>query len=289
MLHPVWPNLLFWYFLGLFSSFTWWFSAIEMDFINKNKNLVGILTVTISFSWYILNVALFSLFLYLLAHPRRDRFFRGYKRAGKTIGSVLLFFGNIGLYYSSEKSIACLLTFLFLAFYCLCALFYIQPYTDFGLLEFLLSASLNQALSLFGLDFNSWVVFIACVFMASRLCFDVAIWNQFRQSTSSLALSLYGFDGLVDRIPVEMDSSGPIILMSKGKMETRENPCGDGFLRSYHPHVEGQDGDTQVFPYSERRGGTRALRWNTSTVNGGNCSVLTWICNDGILSGSAKR
>ncbi|GFY80460.1 hypothetical protein Acr_01g0002690 [Actinidia rufa] len=85
---------------------------------------------------------------------------------GRTVGYALLLFGNIGLYYYSEKSIACMLTFLFLGFYCLCTLFYIQPFTDFGVLDFFLSASLTQALSLFGLHIYSWLVFIVVIVLA---------------------------------------------------------------------------------------------------------------------------
>ncbi|KAG5540399.1 hypothetical protein RHGRI_020577 [Rhododendron griersonianum] len=78
-----------------------------------------------------------------------------------------MYFGNVGLYYLSEKSVASILTFLFLAFYCICTLFCIQPYTDFGTIEFLLSASLNQTLSLLGLRSSySWLVIIACIVIA---------------------------------------------------------------------------------------------------------------------------
>ncbi|KAG5559053.1 hypothetical protein RHGRI_008840 [Rhododendron griersonianum] len=73
---------------------------------------------------------------------------------------------SVSTTYFSEKSVACMLTFLFLSFYCLCYLFCIQPYTDFGTLDFLLSATLNQTLNLFGLRSSStWlvVVMVACI------------------------------------------------------------------------------------------------------------------------------
>ncbi|GFY80311.1 hypothetical protein Acr_01g0001200 [Actinidia rufa] len=100
------------------------------------------------------------------ASPGTDHFFRGYECVGRTVGYALVLFGNIGLYYYSEKSIACMLTVLFLGFFCLCTLFYIQPFTDFGVLDFFLSASLTQALSLFGLHIYSWLVFIAVMVIA---------------------------------------------------------------------------------------------------------------------------
>lgn len=110
----------------------------------------------------------------LQRNPETDRFFRGYEGAGKTIGYALLFFGNVGLYYLSEKSIACVLTFLSLAVYCLCTLLCIQPYTGFGALEFLLSASLNQSLSLFGLRSSYlWLIIIACIIISGiRYCLE---------------------------------------------------------------------------------------------------------------------
>ncbi|GFS33875.1 hypothetical protein Acr_00g0031030 [Actinidia rufa] len=66
-----------------------------------------------------------------------------------------------------------MMTFFFLAVHCLCALLCIQPYTDFGALEFLLSASLNQALSLFGFHLHSWLVITVCIGVAGvRYCLE---------------------------------------------------------------------------------------------------------------------
>lgn len=108
-----------------------------------------------------------KLYFSLRGNPETDRFFRGYESAGKTIGYAVLIFGNVGLYYFSEKAVACLLTFLSFALYCLCTLFCIQPYTDFGALEFLLGASLNQTLSFFGLRSSyTWLVIIVCIVIA---------------------------------------------------------------------------------------------------------------------------
>ncbi|KAE9448056.1 hypothetical protein C3L33_20046, partial [Rhododendron williamsianum] len=131
---------------------------------------------TLALSCFASNFMLSEFYFSLPSIPETDRFFRGYQRAGKTIGYTLLFFGNVGLYYFTEKSIACMLTFLFLAFYCLCAFFCIQPYTDFGALEFLLSACMNQTLSLFGLrSSSSWLVIIACIVIAGiRFCLEPA-------------------------------------------------------------------------------------------------------------------
>ncbi|GFY80310.1 hypothetical protein Acr_01g0001190 [Actinidia rufa] len=162
MLHPVWPSVYFWYFLGLCSSLLWLFPSMEMEFIKKSTPRVGIVVI----SWFVGNTVLSIIFLSLIKNPRTDHFFCGYECVGRTVGYALVLFGNIGLYYYSEKSIACMLTFLFLGFYCLCTLFYIQPFTDFGVLDFFLSASLTQALSLFGVHFYSWLVFIAVIVIA---------------------------------------------------------------------------------------------------------------------------
>ena len=138
-----------------------------MEFIKKSTTLVGVFVrFTILFSWFGGNTVLSIIFLKLIENPRTDHFFRGYECVGRTIGYALVLFGNIGLYYYSEKSIGCMLTFLFLGFFCLCTLFYIQPFTDFGVLDFFLSASLTQALSLFGLHIYTWLVFIAVMVLA---------------------------------------------------------------------------------------------------------------------------
>ncbi|KAF7152952.1 hypothetical protein RHSIM_Rhsim01G0209700 [Rhododendron simsii] len=175
MLLPVWPGLNFWYYLGIISSPSWFFSFLAMDFFKKTTGLVSVFLIsTLIVLWSAGNCVLSKLFFSLQRNPEADRFFRGYEGAGKTVGFALLFFGNVGLYYFSEKSIACMLTFLFLAVYCLCTLFCIQPYTDFGTQEFLLSASLNQTLTLFGLrSLYSWLVIIACVVIAGiRYCLE---------------------------------------------------------------------------------------------------------------------
>ncbi|XP_058216255.1 uncharacterized protein LOC131327228 isoform X1 [Rhododendron vialii] len=167
LLH-VWPGLNFWYYLAIISSPAWVFSFLAMDFIKKTTDLVFIFLIsTLALSCFAINFMLSQFYFSLPSIPETDRFFRGYQRAGKTIGYTLLFFGNVGLYYFTEKSVACMLTFLLLAFYCLCALFCIQPYTDFGALEFLLSACMNQTLSLFELRSSySWLVIIACIVIA---------------------------------------------------------------------------------------------------------------------------
>ncbi|KAG5549546.1 hypothetical protein RHGRI_014764 [Rhododendron griersonianum] len=164
LLH-VWPGLNFWYYLAIISSPAWVLSFLAMDFIKKTTDLVFIFLIsTLTLSCFAINFMLSQFYFSLPSIPETDRFFRGYQRSGKTIGYTLLFFSNVGLYYFTEKSVACMLTFLFLAFYCLCALFCIQPYTDFGALEFLLNACMNQTLSLFGLRSSySWLVIIACI------------------------------------------------------------------------------------------------------------------------------
>ncbi|KAI7991235.1 hypothetical protein LOK49_LG12G01763 [Camellia lanceoleosa] len=174
MFREVRPSLYLWSYLGFFASWAWLFSCLKMDFLNKSTGVVIILVrLTIIFSWFVLRVLLQKDFLYFLGQSADDRLFRRYERLGKTVGSALLFFGNIGLYYYSEKSIACMLTFLFLALYCLCALFCIQPYTDFGVLEFLLGASLNQGLCLFGIHSCSfWFVLIACIVVVGQSADD---------------------------------------------------------------------------------------------------------------------
>ncbi|GFY80314.1 hypothetical protein Acr_01g0001230 [Actinidia rufa] len=167
MLHPVWPSVYFWYFLGLCSSLLWLFPSMEMEFIKKSTPLVGVFVyLIILISWFGGNLVLSIIFVSLIKNPRTDNFFRGYEWVGKTVGRFLVLLGNIGLYYYSEKSIACMLTFLFLGFYCLCTFLYIQPFTDFGVLDFFLTASLTQALRLFGLHIYSWLVFIAVMVLA---------------------------------------------------------------------------------------------------------------------------
>ncbi|XP_058211271.1 uncharacterized protein LOC131323472 [Rhododendron vialii] len=168
MLLPVWPGLNFWYILGIISSPSWFFSLLAMDFFKKTSGFVStFLILTLVLLWSAVNFVVSKLYFSLLRNPNTDRFFRDYLRAGKTFGYALLYFGNVGLYYFSEKSVASILAFLFLAFYCLCTLFCIQPYTDFGVLEFLLGASLNQTLSLFGLRSSySWLVIISCIVTA---------------------------------------------------------------------------------------------------------------------------
>ncbi|KAL7198301.1 hypothetical protein ACSBR2_020742 [Camellia fascicularis] len=165
-----------------------------MDFLNKITGVVAniLVRLTIILAWFVLNVLLHKAFMFFLGQPRQDRFFCGYKRLGKAVGSALLFFGNIGLYYYSEKSIACMLTFLFLALHCLCALFCIQPYTDFGVLEFLLGASLNQGLSLFGIhSYSFWFVLIACILISGlHYCLDPTNKSKSKYSNLTLPVQL---------------------------------------------------------------------------------------------------
>ncbi|KAH7835033.1 hypothetical protein Vadar_022247 [Vaccinium darrowii] len=164
MLLHVWPGLDFWFYLAIISSPSWVFSFSAMDFVKKTSGLVFIFLIS---TLTLLCCAGNLVLSYFYLHPQTNRFFRGYECAGKTIGFVLVVLGNVGLCYFPEKSVACILTFLFLAFYCLCALFCIQPYTGFGALEFLLTASLNPTLRRFGLPSPySWLVIIACIVIA---------------------------------------------------------------------------------------------------------------------------
>ncbi|GMP98909.1 hypothetical protein CsSME_00046611 [Camellia sinensis var. sinensis] len=169
-----------------------------MDFLNKITGVVAniLVRLTIILSWFVLNVLRNDALLFFLGQQPQDRLFRGYKRLGKTVGSALLFFGNIGLYYYSEKSIACLLTFLFLALHCLCALFCIQPYTDFGVLEFFLGTSLNQGLCLFGIHSCSfWFVFIACIVVVGlRYCLEPT--NKSNPNSLSVQLEIGSISAL---------------------------------------------------------------------------------------------
>lgn len=169
MLQPVWPSLPFWFGTFLYSSLAWLVAAVRTEFYQKTTGPLGVFLGLALFStWFIGLFVPASLFTVLFGKNEPDiHLFHGYERIGKIVGSVLLLFGNIGLYYYSEKSVASMLTFLFLAVHCLSTLFCIQPYTDFGVLDFLLSASLNQALSLFGIrNICSWLVLIACVVIA---------------------------------------------------------------------------------------------------------------------------
>ncbi|KAF7135694.1 hypothetical protein RHSIM_Rhsim08G0106800 [Rhododendron simsii] len=175
MLLPVSPGLNFWYYLAIISSLSWVFSSLAMDFIKKTTLPISVFLIsTLVLSWFTSNFALSKLYLSLQRNPETDRFFHGYEGAGKTIAYVPLLFGNVVLYYFSEKSVACMLTFLFLSFYCLCCLLCIQPYTDFGALDFLLSATLNQTLNLFGLRSSyTWLVMVACIGIAGlRYCLE---------------------------------------------------------------------------------------------------------------------
>ncbi|KAH7862925.1 hypothetical protein Vadar_011175 [Vaccinium darrowii] len=164
MLIYVPPSLNFWFYLAIISSPSWVFSFSAMDFVKKTSGLVFIFLIS---TLTLLGCAGNLVLSYFYLYPQTNRSFRGYECAGKTIGFVLVVLGNVGLCYFPEKSVACILTFLFLAFYCLCALFCIQPYTGFGALEFLLTASLNPTLRRFGLPSPySWLVIIACIVIA---------------------------------------------------------------------------------------------------------------------------
>lgn len=149
---PVKPGLGFWFYLGIISSLASVTSFLKTDFIEKTTGLFSFFPILIVL--IICFTSNLKLSQFYWSSPRNQetiRFFRGYERAGKTIGFTILLFGNVGLFYFSEKSVAFMLTCLFLSFYCLCILFCIQPYTDFGALDFFVSASLNQTLSLFKL------------------------------------------------------------------------------------------------------------------------------------------
>ncbi|KAF7152682.1 hypothetical protein RHSIM_Rhsim01G0209800 [Rhododendron simsii] len=142
MLLRVWPGLNFWYILGVISSPSWFFSLLAMDFFKKTSGFVFTFLISaLVLLWSAGNFVVSKLYFSLRRNPKTVRFFRDYQRAGKIFGYALLYFGNVGLYYFSEKSVASILTFLFLALYCLCTLFCIQPHTDFGTIEFLLIAT----------------------------------------------------------------------------------------------------------------------------------------------------
>lgn len=107
-----------------------------------------------------------------------------------------MFFGNLGLCYFSVKSVACMLTFLFLAVYFLSILCCIQPGTDFGILELILSASLNVALSRFGFpNFYSCLVLVACIFIDC-----IRYWQDPEREEHQL--------------PVTVEASEPVSLQS---------------------------------------------------------------------------
>ncbi|KAL7198303.1 hypothetical protein ACSBR2_020744 [Camellia fascicularis] len=108
MLHQVWPSLVFWNYLGFISSIGWLFFFLHTDVFSKTTVLVTLMGITTFLSWFILCVLNYKTFVFLQANPQVDRFFAGYERIGRILGSALLFFGNIGLYYYSEKSIACI-------------------------------------------------------------------------------------------------------------------------------------------------------------------------------------
>ncbi|KAG5559054.1 hypothetical protein RHGRI_008840 [Rhododendron griersonianum] len=50
---------------------------------------------TLVLSWFTSNSVLSKFYFSLQRNPETDRFFRGYECAGKTIGYVLLLFGNV--------------------------------------------------------------------------------------------------------------------------------------------------------------------------------------------------
>lgn len=132
------------------------------------KKSTGLISVCLSLPLYFFSIILPCIVGYVVwrlkSNPELKKLFEGHKRTGKIIGALLLSFGNVGLDYFTEKSVACMLTFLFLAVYFLSILCCIQPCTDFGILELLLSACSIVALRRFGvLHFCSWLVVLACL------------------------------------------------------------------------------------------------------------------------------
>lgn len=169
MLRPVWPSLFFWWILGFIFSYLSVWQLYSMEIFKKRHDFLVTVgwNLTIFFSWYIETIVLSLLWASQLNPNSVHLLLQGRERLEKTVGATLLLCGNILVYYYSQKSVAGILVFLFLACHCLCTLCYLQPYTDFGVLDFLLSASLNQSLTLFGLRrINTWLVLVACVAVA---------------------------------------------------------------------------------------------------------------------------
>ncbi|KAL7173802.1 hypothetical protein ACSBR2_033126 [Camellia fascicularis] len=133
-----------WLFIGFCTSYLWWITAYQMDIFKKGYFLVDIVfNLFIVFSFCASNVMV----IYLGAKIEKEptNLFHGYERLGKIVGGAVMLFGNILVHYVTENSVACMLFFLFLAFHWHCVLCVIQPYTDFGILGFLLGASLNKS------------------------------------------------------------------------------------------------------------------------------------------------
>ncbi|KAL7173803.1 hypothetical protein ACSBR2_033127 [Camellia fascicularis] len=151
MLRPVWPSTTFWFIVAYSTSYLWWMTVYLMHFFAKLEyhNLV-ILNFFLIFLLVASNVMV--VYLAFKTQKRSNNPFHGYERLGKIVGGTVMLFGNILIHYVTENTIACMLFFLFLAFYWHCVLCVIQPYTDFGILGFLLGASLNKAWSLFGFN-----------------------------------------------------------------------------------------------------------------------------------------
>ncbi|KAL7202117.1 hypothetical protein ACSBR1_033734 [Camellia fascicularis] len=165
MRRPVWPSTLFWLFIGFCASYLWGITAYQMDIFKKGYFLVDVVfNLFLVFSLCASNViVLFVAF----AEDIPTNLFPGYERLGKIVGGAVMLFGNILVHYVTENSVACMLFFLFLAFHWHCVLCIIQPYTDFGILGFLLGASLNKSWSLFRFKGYTWLVLFACIFIVT--------------------------------------------------------------------------------------------------------------------------
>ncbi|CAL5424102.1 unnamed protein product [Camellia sinensis] len=166
MIRPVWPSVMVWVFIGFWASYLWWITAYQMDIFKKGYILVDIVfNLFLVFSFYASNVMV--IYLGAKIEKKPTNLFHGYERLGKIVGGVVMLFGNILVHYVTENSVACMLFFLFLAFHWHCVLCVIQPYTDFGILGFLLGASLNKSWSLFRFKGYTWLVLFACIFIVT--------------------------------------------------------------------------------------------------------------------------
>lgn len=230
---PVKPGLGFWYYLGIISSLASVTSFLKTDFIEKTTGLFSFFPILIVLIiCFTSNLKLYQFYWSLPRNPETYRFFRGYERAGKTIGFTILLFGNVGLFYFSEKSVAFMLTCLFLAFYCLCILFCIQPYTDFGALDFFVSASLNQTLSLFRLSSSYFWLGISAFIVIEGIRFFLEPKHFPEAATSNQA-------------PVQTGQS------LRAQWDNNPSPSGSSHEMSAHPLSEGDAIGHRITPYRE--------------------------------------
>ena len=164
MLRPVWPCAFFWFLLVFVFSSVSILETYRMEIFGKGIFLVDVVVnLALVLGWVFGLLVFFCVFVHRQLNPSVDRLFQGYGVVKKATVAALLFLGNILVYYFSEKSVACMLTFFFLACFWFCVLCCLQPCTDFGVLDFLLSASLNVALNLCGVRIHTWLVSMACI------------------------------------------------------------------------------------------------------------------------------